>query len=194
MFHGGGSPLLNHHAGLQQQRHALDVVLAPGGSEIIGDPTENEGYACFGADLLAPASGRVVSVRDDRPDMPVGQVDAEVITGNTVVLEIAPSRYVLMAHLKQGSAGVSAGQRVEAGDRLAACGNTGNTSQPHLHVQVQDRPAFDDPELRTFGIRWARRQRGGREARDVPARRNDLLLPGRVADALPAHAVEPARR
>lgn len=180
VFHGGGSPLLNHHAGLQQQRHALDIVLAPGGSEIIGDPSRPEGYACFGADLLAPADGRIVSVRDDRPDLPPGEVDTEVITGNTVVLQIAPDRYVLLAHLQQGSASVREGQQVRAGDRLAACGNTGNTSQPHLHLQVQDSPTFsnDDDQLHTFGIRWARRLRAGREANGAAARRNDTLLPG----------------
>ena len=180
VFHGGGSPLLNHHAGIQQQRHALDLVLAPGGSERIGDPTRPEGYACFGADILAPADGRIVSVRDDRPDLPPGEVDTEVITGNTVVLELAPERYVLLAHLQQGSASVHEGQQVRAGDRIAACGNTGNTSQPHLHLQVQDRPTFsnDDPQLHTFGIRWDRRRRAGREASGAHARRNDTLLPG----------------
>ena len=179
VFHGGGSPLLNHHAPLPQQRHALDLVLAPGGSEIVGDPNTPEGYACFGAEILAPAAGVVTDVRDDRPDNPPGEVDLEVIAGNTVVVEIAPERYLLLAHLKQGSARVAPGQRVEVGDVLAECGNTGNTSQPHLHLQVQNTPGFSnaDPTQRTFGVRWARLERGGRVLEARAARRNDVILP-----------------
>jgi len=179
VFHGGGSPLLNHHAALQSQAHAQDLVLAPDGSEVVGDPSQQEGWACFHAPVLAPAAGKVVVARDDRPDMPIGEMDLEAIVGNHVVLELAPDRYVLLAHLEQGSVEVSEGQRVAAGERLARCGNSGNTSQPHLHIQVQNQPGFsnDDPGLHTFPIRWAKRRRGGEVVADAPARRNDELLP-----------------
>ena len=92
VFHGGGSTLLNHHAGIQQQRNALDLVLAPNGSEQVGDPATLEGWASFGAPLVAPAAGEVVHARDDRPDMPIGETDAEVIEGNHVTIRIAPDR------------------------------------------------------------------------------------------------------
>ncbi len=58
MFQGGGSPLFNHHATIQQQRHALDLVLAPGGSEMVGDPTQLDGSACFGATRWHPVEAR----------------------------------------------------------------------------------------------------------------------------------------
>jgi hypothetical protein len=179
VFHGGGSPLVNHHAALQQQHHALDVVLAPDGSEQVGDPATLEGWACFGAPLRAPAGGTVVAVRDDRPDMPIGQVDSEVIVGNHVVIELAPERYLMLAHLQQDSAAVAVGDAVRPGDLLGRCGNSGNTSQPHLHVQVQNKPTFSnaDSELRTYGIRWSRVQRAGAVLDEVAARRNDQLLP-----------------
>jgi murein DD-endopeptidase MepM/ murein hydrolase activator NlpD len=120
-----------------------------------------------------------VAVRDDRSDMPIGQVDSEVIEGNHVVVELAPERYLLLAHLQQGSVVVAEGDEVGAGDLLGRCGNSGNTSQPHLHIQVQSRPTFSnaDPELRTFGIRWERLRRNGVERAEVAARRNDELLP-----------------
>ena len=60
--------------------------------------------------------------------------------GNHVVLEIGPQTYVAVAHLRRGSVRVEVGDRVRAGEVIGACGNSGNTSEPHVHVQVMDRP------------------------------------------------------
>jgi len=179
VFHGGGSPLLNHHASLTAQANAQDLVLAPGGSEVVGDPADLEGWACFHAPLVAPADGVVVAAQGDRPDMPIGEMDSEQIVGNHVVIDIGDGKYVMLAHLEQGSLEVEEGDAVVAGDPVARCGNSGNTSQPHLHIQVQNKATFSnaDPELRTYGIRWAKRRRDGVEVEGVTARRNDELPP-----------------
>ena len=135
-----------------------------------------ESYPAFGAVLRAPADGRVVRAVDGHADMAIGQTDAESPVGNHVVIEIAPARYVLLAHLRRGSLAVSEGQVVRAGDPVGRCGNSGNTTQPHLHLQVQSRADFQAEDLRTYPIvfRGALLTRGQTTA-TRPPRRNDRI-------------------
>lgn len=183
VFHGGDSPLLNHHHPIPQQRHAVDLVTTVDGFETPGDPTSVEGHACWNLPLLAPASGEVVGARDDLPDQRIGETDDEHLVGNHVVLQIDEERYVLLAHLRQGSLAVATGDRVQVGQPVGRCGNSGNTGGPHLHIQVSNRATFsnDDAALRTFPIRWVLCQRRGRVGPGV-ARRNDTLLPPRARE------------
>ena len=61
------------------------------------------------------------------------------MAGNHVVIEVAPGGpYVLMAHLQHGSLCVSEGQQIEVGAPVGACGNTSNSTQPHVHLQAVD--------------------------------------------------------
>lgn len=183
VFQGGKSSLINHHAGLQQQASALDLVLLePDGTLVDGDPSQLESYACFGAPIAAPISGRVVHVRRDLPDMPIGQTDRENLTGNTLVIETDSQQYVVLGHLQAGSIEVAEGDRVSTGQHIARCGNSGNTTQPHLHLQVQNRPSFSnlDPELRTFPIAFIAAERvrdGERTPAPFSVRRNDIIDP-----------------
>jgi hypothetical protein len=179
VFHGGRSSLVNHHYPIAAQRHALDLVVTRSGREVDGDPGRLAADPCFGATLFAPSAGRVVVAVTDLPDLPVGAADRERIAGNHLVLDLGGGRFLLMAHLKQGSARVGAGDAVRAGQAIAECGNSGNTSQPHLHLQVQSGPNFLAPGVRTFPIlfRDVERRRGGRQerVRGADLRRNDLV-------------------
>ena len=67
-------------------------------------------------------------------------------------MDIGGGRYVMMGHLKQGSALVEVGDGVRLGQRLALVGNSGNTSEPHLHIQVRTPAGFDaaDAGTRTY--------------------------------------------
>ncbi len=178
VFQGGASPLLNHHFLLDAQRHALDVVALKNGKLSDGAETELSSHGCFGQPIYAPLHGTIVKVVNDRPDMAYGKTDHEQIVGNHVVLQVAPERFVLFAHLKQGSVQVHAGERVECGKVLAQCGNSGNTSAPHLHLQVQNRAEFTAPDLRTYPIafRNAVVVRGSKSLKDPTVlRRNDRV-------------------
>ena len=115
-----------------------------------------ERFIGFGQPILAPAAGTVVSVLDGEPDhaarrsqlalVPYALTQAArvrggpaAIAGNHVVLELAGGgRFVLLAHLRSGSVGVRPGRQVIEGEPLGACGNSGNSTQPHVHVQVMD--------------------------------------------------------
>ena len=52
--------------------------------------------------------------------------------------------YLVIAHLKQGSVRVKTGESVEEGQVIGECGNSGNTSEPHIHIhhQRQDPSVF----------------------------------------------------
>jgi hypothetical protein len=60
------------------------------------------------------------------------------ILGNHIVIDLGDGVYAAYAHLRRGSIRVRKGQRVSAGQQLAECGNSGNTSEPHLHFQLMD--------------------------------------------------------
>jgi murein DD-endopeptidase MepM/ murein hydrolase activator NlpD len=110
----------------------------------------------FGMPILAPEGGVVVEVHD-------GEVDHEArrsqptllcyavtqasrvrqgigaVAGNHVVIALSPSGpYVGVVHLRRGSIGVGLGDRVKTGDQVGECGNSGNSTEPHVHVQVTD--------------------------------------------------------
>ena len=69
---------------------------------------------------------------------------AGAVLGNHVIIKIAPDTYAVVAHLRRRSVKVRRGERVSAGQVIAECGNTGNTTEPHVHVQLSDasHPAF----------------------------------------------------
>jgi murein DD-endopeptidase MepM/ murein hydrolase activator NlpD len=93
-------------------------------------------------------------VIDTRPDAPVGDSDLEHPEGNAVVIDIGGGRYVLYAHLKRGSARVDVGDTVVSGQVIGLVGDSGNSDEPHVHIQVQNSPTFDvtDDELETYPI------------------------------------------
>ena len=140
---GGRSALLSHHYSWAPQRAALDLVqLEPDGRSYRGDRERLASYGAFGAPVRAPADGRITAVADSYPDLPIGEADEDFLTGGYLIEGIGGGRYVMMAHLKQGSARVGVGDRVRRGQPLALVGNSGNTDEPHLHLQVQNRPTF----------------------------------------------------
>jgi hypothetical protein len=183
MVAGGRSTLLSHHYTNPHVRNALDFARLVNGQAFAGDPEHHASWHGYGQPVLAPADGTVLSVRDDLADAPIGLISQG--EGNTIVLDIGGGRYVVFAHLQQGSALVRAGQSVTRGQRIAAVGHNGNSISPHLHVQVQDRPSLpsDDPEVRTFPIVFEHTTltRGGRESTPPTAdlRRGDVIRPNR---------------
>ena len=64
--------------------------------------------------------------------------------GNHVVLDLGNEEYLFIAHLQTGSVKVKPGDHVKAGDAMGLCGNSGNSSEPHLHIHLQTTPRFGD--------------------------------------------------
>jgi len=147
VVHGGHGELVNRHSITSFERDALDIVVEVDGRTHHGDASVLTNYYAYGVPLLAPASGRVSQVVDDQPDQAIGDSDIEQPGGNLVVITIGGGRYVMMAHIRAGTVQVRTGETVRAGQQVGEVGNSGNTSEPHLHIQVQDQPTVDFPDV-----------------------------------------------
>jgi urea transporter len=128
-------------------QHALDFFIVEGERSFRGNGLHLEDYHCFGAAVVAPASGQVIACRDDLPDNRPGEVDTVRNWGNFVQIRLATGHTVLLAHLRQGSLAIHDGAWVAAGQRVAACGNSGRSPQPHLHLHVQLEPWLGSPTV-----------------------------------------------
>jgi hypothetical protein len=179
VFQGGRSSILNHHYPLVSQRHALDLIRVDGAARLLGPAERVESYYSFDQPLFAPAAGRVERVVHDQPDQPIGGSDASAPVGNHVVIHMGNDRFILLAHLKKGSIVVREGEEVAAGVLLGHCGNSGNTSEPHLHLQIQNGAEFFADDLQTYPIRFKNathlRSRGQYAEQNGELRRNDRV-------------------
>lgn len=150
--HGGSNTLVNGHmrtlvAEVERfrpwrgQSYAVDFFgLGPMGLRARGwRPADPAAYAIFAAELRAPCAGVVVAAEGSMPDFEVPQNDQVKRLGNHVILRCGAAEIVL-AHMRQGSVAVAPGDRVEVGDRLGQVGNSGASTEPHLHIHAQ-RPA-----------------------------------------------------
>ncbi|MDQ2844684.1 MAG: M23 family metallopeptidase [Acidobacteriota bacterium] len=112
------------------------------------DGKKSEDWLCYGTDVLAVAPGTVVETMRDLPNEPPGVAPSGLkvseIAGNHVLLSLGDGRYAMYAHLAPHSVTVRVGDRVITGDKLGLLGNSGNTTGPHLHFQISDRPSTLD--------------------------------------------------
>jgi hypothetical protein len=124
------------------QRFAIDWVMVGKNGNTFHDSRErNENFWAYGQPVHAVADGEVTEAVDVYPDNTPGQlppVTVENITGNHVIVRIAPETYVLFAHLRAKSMHVHKGERVHQGAVIAELGNSGNSTGAHLHMQLMD--------------------------------------------------------
>lgn len=135
---GGTSRWINNHNAFPPQDFALDIVRlnAFGNRATIGAPSELTSYAIFGTPIYSPCSGPVVTAVDGRSDQIPPNRDIANFAGNHVVV-LCHDAEILLAHMMEGSLLVAAGDEVAEGQELGAVGNSGNTSQPHLHIHAE---------------------------------------------------------
>ncbi|MFF9913256.1 M23 family metallopeptidase [Streptomyces sp. NPDC013457] len=149
------------------QTYAIDIVAEdeerprPRFARLWPTVRRSEDFPAFGAPLFAVADATVVHAEDGQRDhlsrnsLPAVAylmlVEAAVralagarrVTGNHVILDLGGGTYAMYAHLKRGSLTVRAGDRVAAGQELARCGNSGNSTEPHVHFQLMDGADLD---------------------------------------------------
>lgn len=89
---------------------------------------------------MAPGDGTIVQVVDGSIDIPPGERDRSVGVGNTIIIDHKNGEYSLLCHFKHNSIKIKVGDNVKQEDVIGLCGNTGNTSQPHVHFNLQDGP------------------------------------------------------
>ena len=136
---GGDTKEQNYHVENEAQKGAFDLLIYDdNGKSHTGTGSKNEDYYAFGKELIAPCDGVVEIAIDGVPDNRPGQQNPLFVTGNTVVIKTANGEYLVFAHFKQNSIRVVQGQTVKQGDVLGLCGNSGNSSEPHLHFHIQN--------------------------------------------------------
>ncbi len=124
------------HKGLY--KYAYDFVICDSDNKTyLNKGTQLSDYYCFGEEVLSPVRGRVVKVIHYLADNPVGSVDIVNNWGNEVVIEDSRGYIVKLAHFASHSIYVVEGQWVDVGAVLGLCGNSGNSPQPHIHIQMQ---------------------------------------------------------
>ncbi|WP_152364355.1 M23 family metallopeptidase [Microlunatus speluncae] len=156
------------------QAYAVDLAYAPPDvdrpvfGQAGGHFLDSARFPAFGQPVIAVAEAVVVRAHDGQRDhrsrsswpaflylMIIESIVRSIgpprwVIGNHLVLRLADGSHVLYAHLKRGSQRVGVGDRVRVGLQLAECGNSGNSTEPHLHVQRQDRPGV----LLATGLPW----------------------------------------
>ncbi|MGE7094511.1 M23 family metallopeptidase [Lysinibacillus sp. NPDC048646] len=141
VFWGGTNKLVNYHYEYENQRYAYDFAIVNENRSYDGDPTLNESYFAFGKEYLAPADGVVVSMVNNVEDNePVGTFNEEQPFGNYVILDHGNEEFSYLVHFKHQSIVVKQGDKIKQGNLLGLVGNSGNSSEPHIHFHVADSP------------------------------------------------------
>lgn len=141
---GGRELKQNYHAAYLNQRFAYDFLVMEDEKTHRSDGKSNSDYYCFGEQIVSAGAGKVIDIVLGVKDNIPGQMNPVKPTGNHVIIEHGNKEFSLYAHLKADSTKVSIGQHVKQGDQLGECGNSGNSSEAHLHFQLQNKPSFDE--------------------------------------------------
>lgn len=143
VFWGGDTKEQNYHVINKAQKNAFDIVIVnEKGRSFKTNGKTNEDYYAFGQSLIAPCDAEVVTVTEGVKDNIPGEMNPAQVTGNTVVLKTANNEYLLFAHFQLNSIKVKVGDKVKQGQLLGFCGNSGNSSEPHLHFHMQDKESM----------------------------------------------------
>lgn len=131
---GGDNTKNNYHAAYPDQRWAYDLVIEPHSvrSNILED------YGCFGKTVFAPVSGEIRTAHDGEADIqPGARYSGSNVFGNYIVIRPQGEKTrLIIAHLKKDSLLVHSGGFIEEGQPIAECGNSGSTTEPHVHIHL----------------------------------------------------------
>ena len=143
VYWGGTNEFENYHYAYENQRYAYDLVQVKNGKTYHGTNLINENYYAFGTNVVAPFYGKVVKVVDGLKDNIPGEMDGKNSAGNYVIILHPNKEYSMIAHFKKDSIVVKKGETVNEGQLIGQCGNSGNSSEPHIHFQVMDDPSLN---------------------------------------------------
>lgn len=145
IFWGGDTKEQNYHILNKAQKNAFDILIQDDrGKSYRTNGKTNEDYYAFGQPVTAPCDGEVVLAVDGVKDNIPGEMNPMFLSGNTVMLKTTNDEFLLLAHFKQFSLQVKQGDKVKQGQLLGLCGNSGNSSEAHLHFHIQNRENMTD--------------------------------------------------
>lgn len=136
---GGDTAELNYHVESNAQKNAFDFIITnEHGKSYKTNGLANEDYFAFNKELIAPCDGEIIYTVDGVKDNIPGELNPFFNSGNTVMLKTENNEFIFFAHFKQNSIKVKQGQKIKKGEVLGLCGNSGSSSEPHLHFHIQN--------------------------------------------------------
>jgi hypothetical protein len=174
---GGRSWQNNRHSAVPDQRYALDLLqLSRAGKTFEGNGSRNDQYLAWGQPVLAAGEGTVAVaadvILDNEPGITRG---VGLLYGNHVVIDHGNGEFSLVGHLMHESLQVKVGDHVKAGQLLARTGNSGMSSEPHIHFQLMDKA--DWKTANGFPSEFMNFQLGDRVIERGEPRRADVISP-----------------
>lgn len=152
VFWGGTNEFINYHYAYENQRYAFDLVKVQDGQSYENSQIRNENFYAFNEDIVSPADGQVIKVVDGLKDNIPGKMDENNSAGNYLVIQHANNEFSMIAHFKKNSILVKPNEVVSEGQVIGKCGNSGNSSEPHIHFQVMD--ALDIDTAKSIRIQF----------------------------------------
>ncbi|MBK6267414.1 M23 family metallopeptidase [Marivirga sp. S37H4] len=146
VYNGGLTKKNSHSWSIYNQRYAYDFVMMDESNKSYHeDAGKTEDYYCFGAEVVCPADGKVIKVNDGMTDYDKpGSINywTKDFRGNFLMIKHNNKEFSFIAHFKSNSIRVKEGQAVKQGELLGYCGNSGHSTEPHIHFHVQDSASF----------------------------------------------------
>ena len=147
------------------QRFAIDFLQVDTAGRTwrpITDSTVNKNYYAYGKDVISVGDGRVVETKDSIPENSPRSavaravpIDLVTVAGNHIVVDMGRGHFAFYAHLQPGALRVKVGDQVKAGQVIGLLGNSGNSTEPHLHFHIVDAVASGTSTLGAEGIPYA---------------------------------------
>jgi murein DD-endopeptidase MepM/ murein hydrolase activator NlpD len=138
---GGDTKAQNYHVISKTQKNAFDfLIIGKNGRSYERSGTRNEDYYAFGQPLYAVCDAEVIEVITGVEDNKPGEMNPMQALGNSVTLRTSYEEYIVYAHFEKETIKVKEGQFVKKGQYLGNAGNSGNSTEAHLHFHVQDGP------------------------------------------------------
>lgn len=144
VYWGGDNELFNYHYPLETQRYAYDFIKInkDSGMSYFEDSMRYEHYYAYNTPVYAPLNGVVVDIENNIKDNRIGQTNQRQPLGNYVMIKHSTNEFSLIGHLKQHSIKVNIGDEITDNVMIGLCGNSGNSSEPHIHFQVSNQPSL----------------------------------------------------
>lgn len=144
---GGVVKETSHSWSICNQRYAYDFYMEESDATFKGQGNSVEDYLCYGKPIIAPADGIVIKIINIYIDTPISNkheiaCNVSDIRGNYIVIRHSDNEYSSIFHIMKDSFCVNVGDKIYRGQLIASVGNSGNTSEPHIHFQVQQSSSF----------------------------------------------------
>lgn len=138
VIQGGPLPFFNHHSISHPQKYAADIIKISStflSSRFSFFASDNQNYVSFKQPLYSPCDGSVKEVVKNLPNNSKN-ISEENLSGNKIILACKDNIDVKLSHFNPGSIRLDQGVNVKTGDYLGDIGNSGNSTEPHLHIQA----------------------------------------------------------